>query len=64
MLQVEDHEEMHRSYFCDGLGIGAIAKEYPCSRRVVRKALLEVEPRPYTVKSASRLAGHGDCSIR
>lgn len=54
MLQVEDYEEMRRAYFCDGLSIRAIAKKFQHGRNVVRKALAESEPRPYTLETARR----------
>jgi transposase len=49
MLQVEDYEEMRRAYFRDGLSIREIAKRFHHGRPVVRKALAEAEPRPYTL---------------
>ena len=51
MLQVEDYEEMRRAYFRDKLSIREIAKRFHHGRPVVRKALAEAEPRPYTLET-------------
>jgi transposase len=51
MLQVEDYEDMRRAYFHDGVSIREIAKKFHHGRHVVRKALAEAEPRPYTMET-------------
>ena len=51
MLQVEDYEEMRRAYFCDKMSIREIATQLHHGRNVVRKALADAEPRPYTFET-------------
>ncbi len=52
MLTVEDYARIRRAHR-DGLKIRAIAKQFHHSRRKVREALRDAEPRPYARRKAS-----------
>jgi transposase len=52
---VEQHEQIRRAYHIDRKSIRQIARELHISRRTVDKALLNAQPRPYTL-TASRTA--------
>ena len=58
MLTVEDYARIRRAHR-DGLSVRAIARKFHHSRRKVRDALRDAEPRPYTRRkdaSAPKLA--------
>lgn len=48
MLKVEDYGRIRRAHR-DGMGIREIARTFGHSRRKIREALAEAEPRPYTL---------------
>jgi transposase len=48
MLKVEDYGRIRRAHR-DGMGIREIARTFGHSRRKIREALVESEPRPYTL---------------
>ena len=48
MLKVEEYGRIRRAYR-DGMSIREIARTYGHSRRKIREALAEAEPRPYTL---------------
>jgi transposase len=52
MLTVEDYARIRRAHR-DGMKIRAIARQYHHSRRKVREALAEAEPRKYTRRKAA-----------
>ena len=49
MLTVEDYARIRRLYR-DGLSVRAIARKFHHSRRKVREAVRNAEPRPYTFR--------------
>ena len=51
MLTVEDYGRIRRAHR-DGMSVRAIARTFGHSRRKIRQALAEPEPRPYTLGQA------------
>jgi len=47
---VEDREKIRRAYFVEQKSIRQVAREYNCSRQLVREAIESAEPAQYTLK--------------
>jgi len=52
MKTVEDYEKIRKAYYVEGLSIRAISKQMRYSRKLIRQALADAEPKGYQPKGA------------
>ena len=64
MLTVDDYGQIRRAFYQDGLSKRAIARTYHHSRRKIREALADPEPKPYTRQKPPPLPRLGDFTLR
>ena len=52
MKTVDDYEKIRKAYYVEGLSIRAISRQMRYSRKLIRQALEDAEPKGYQQKGA------------
>ena len=64
MKKVDDYEQIRRAYFVDKLSIREIHRKLGYSRELIRKAIVQSTPPPYTLKQSRAAPVLGPCKQR